>query len=729
MRKKTVSYLVIIMLGLGHVFAQDRQSNVKKYWVYRERFFKYFISTNEGNKKGTNIPATLIKNQDIEIATRATRETPKSLYYGDGNATLQYYIGWLATEYKMFKIYNQDITETAIYLNQALDALARLDNTAESYFRNSQMQYDLIDNNNGFCIRDDVDSSLKINDIKFSDYSIRSCLTENRKYLPNDYSNIKDFEASKDSKWSLLLNLALVYNLVDDLTIKEKARNQALTMITKMQTPLGWFIINPVKSSVINSGLKGRGTIDEGLSSTLYSDPLYSTLFKFSKIDNFHTALSYGFTKAADYFSNEAPGKYKSITNYFSSSLDPRNAILFKLNMVYYTSFNPSFLSSLDYQPFSSYSYKALAAIADIDPTITLSDILPNPIMITIPGHLNPIYPFNWIPTHEIPEPIQQATAKFILNNLPIDLHKNGNAYDYVGSNIGDYKYIHLPFYYLLLHGRNRIKSTLLNNDLSIAQPIETLLNKAPACGLYKYEGDNQDVWCRDSWLTIPEYNPTWAGEYNGVEYLLMHNLNWLVNYVPYESSITITDAFPQKDKGNTTKPLIQRASHDITCTSPLNVGADVKLYSTTIQLNAGFKAVAGSKFQAIAALGEGVPNFIKQKNQGECDSYNDAVLLPPQKKSYIELPENTGSIDNLLKTTIPITVQISPNPNNGFFSITVSGVKGESIIKVFNLEGIPVLNEKMYGSQATFSLTGSGVYVLSVQNGSQVIKQKMVCY
>ena len=55
------------MLGLGHVFAQDRQSNVKKYWVYRERFFKYFISTNEGNKKGTNIPATLIKTKILKL--------------------------------------------------------------------------------------------------------------------------------------------------------------------------------------------------------------------------------------------------------------------------------------------------------------------------------------------------------------------------------------------------------------------------------------------------------------------------------------------------------------------------------------------------------------------------------------------------------------------------------------------------------------------------------------
>lgn len=116
------------------VFSQTPQENLQKYWDYRNRLYDSFIvdfdrsSVPIGDpKNGINIPAGIVNNTEIG-------DRPKTVSWGDATITLGEYIAMLATEYRLQKIHIQDVSLITQRIYRALDALNRLDDTAEPEF-------------------------------------------------------------------------------------------------------------------------------------------------------------------------------------------------------------------------------------------------------------------------------------------------------------------------------------------------------------------------------------------------------------------------------------------------------------------------------------------------------------------------------------------------------------------------------------------------------------------
>ena len=255
---KRIIILLIAIHGMSALPlpAQTPEQNLQKYWNYRERLRKYFIAVSPSDEQGANIPASSIGGSKYD-----------DFYTGDGNGTMQYYIGVLATEYRLLRLHGLNYTQTRNELLYALRAVERLDRKAERYFRSPQQEHsgDL----NGFFIRDDVDESIKLINNNLGDFGILST------FLTHTNNGVqKPYEQSKDNVWHYLLNLALVKGLVDDSEIVGIAQSIAARMVSHMHhtdwvelpycCPPGlkkyynpcWRIINPVTGADVEDGAR-----------------------------------------------------------------------------------------------------------------------------------------------------------------------------------------------------------------------------------------------------------------------------------------------------------------------------------------------------------------------------------------------------------------------------------------------------------------------------------------
>jgi len=105
------------------VFCQTDNENLEKYWNYKNRL-KYYVnpvSSNTINNAGEGL---------IMTARNCWAWLPPNTQiasYGQQNITLGYYIGVLATEYKLFMDNGQtaDAYKTLDKLDKELDALKR----------------------------------------------------------------------------------------------------------------------------------------------------------------------------------------------------------------------------------------------------------------------------------------------------------------------------------------------------------------------------------------------------------------------------------------------------------------------------------------------------------------------------------------------------------------------------------------------------------------------------
>jgi len=138
MKKVFFSFLLSILFL--QVNAQSSFENIKKYWHYRYRLVNNFMVVGEG--RGKSLPATIRNEWNGGI-----------LYWGETPKYLGWYIGVLATEYRLLKNNNQSTDRTLYELYCALLAVDRLDKNAE------ELAWGLpVSNNNlnGCLIQDDI---------------------------------------------------------------------------------------------------------------------------------------------------------------------------------------------------------------------------------------------------------------------------------------------------------------------------------------------------------------------------------------------------------------------------------------------------------------------------------------------------------------------------------------------------------------------------------------------
>ncbi len=146
--KKTLIFFLLI----NELFAQqptvnpnnNNDDDMKKYWFYRTKLVNDFmlVGTGQGmslpfNRRGKDAHSSGFHSATLEV--------------GDEISTLGYYIGVLATEYKLLIDNGQDITKVNHELFCALNAVNRLDYNAENALYGS-----CPNNLNGFLMRDDI---------------------------------------------------------------------------------------------------------------------------------------------------------------------------------------------------------------------------------------------------------------------------------------------------------------------------------------------------------------------------------------------------------------------------------------------------------------------------------------------------------------------------------------------------------------------------------------------
>ena len=221
-------FLAIIFIhGVLATHAQSPQTNLAKYWHYRNMLKTDFLVDGDPETMGHYMPAG------------NRHEINDYMQWGDGTWWMGHYLCVLATEYRLLKDNNQDLTETETELENLLQSINRLDLEAETFFGG-------VANLNGFFLRDDVPANFHT-------------------HFPGINTIISDFTSgsspglmSQDQVWSLLVGLALTKKLVDDPVFNQEAKDIAFRIVDAMNyvnsngIPV-WEIINPVTGEVVQS--------------------------------------------------------------------------------------------------------------------------------------------------------------------------------------------------------------------------------------------------------------------------------------------------------------------------------------------------------------------------------------------------------------------------------------------------------------------------------------------
>jgi hypothetical protein len=248
---------VIFITCLANATAQTQQTNLDKYWHYRQRLTTDFLLV--GEQQGMSMPASRIDTIQQRMA------------WGDNTIGLGFYIGMLATEHYMlsnpqkFSGYNggdtSALTRTENELYYALKGLRRLDETAEISFPSPCDSLGLV--RNGFILRDDVPADFHSNFANIT--SVKSDYTS---------ANVYDNEMSQDQVYHVLTGLALVKKfvpstlIVNGMNIRQEAIEQGLKIAEWVST-YSWTIKNP--ACLVSGNPKD---VARGANATLFSHGL-----------------------------------------------------------------------------------------------------------------------------------------------------------------------------------------------------------------------------------------------------------------------------------------------------------------------------------------------------------------------------------------------------------------------------------------------------------------------
>jgi len=179
-------------------YAQITFDEYEKYWYYRHRLTTEFMVQGEApidcsstTPYGYSLPAHSTyshRNDDGDYM----------IYWSDGTTDLGYYLGVLATEYRLLADYGWNTDQTLKELYWAMKALERLDRKSAVPFYNDGTCHDDYGNvGNGYFIRDDVfiepggGSDIFANNPIFDQYKIG-----------NEYDYRSDFKEIKDREWT-----------------------------------------------------------------------------------------------------------------------------------------------------------------------------------------------------------------------------------------------------------------------------------------------------------------------------------------------------------------------------------------------------------------------------------------------------------------------------------------------------------------------------------------------
>lgn len=295
--KKLIAFTVLILL-LNNSFSQTDSTNEFKYYKYRERL-KYFVKP--GTSRGESHIAGIRNRFDMGA---------DDLNFGQHSIYLGYYIGMLATEYKLlFDKNNSAALHTQQELKFALlQFVDFLDKTESSLFSEKENSFD------GFFVRENVPCNLLTND-SIRNYFNYNLQPNNKLKFENgafSFDNLNPGEPawvnkisecdsipqifSQDEAIGLLLGLALVNKCLPDNSAEyHLAKEIALKIITYIRN----------SSRIYGSFITPRWLIYKPDGTRLKTSQGGLSWF-----------YAHGFMRSATYFDKDYDNLIKKITRY-----------------------------------------------------------------------------------------------------------------------------------------------------------------------------------------------------------------------------------------------------------------------------------------------------------------------------------------------------------------------------------------------------------------------------
>jgi hypothetical protein len=210
---KNLIFTGLLFLFVQNSFAQNPTLNHEKYWSYRARLRNEFMKMGIGpigntQENGYSIPAS-------EIFSDYQNGKVKRISWADGTSRLGYYLGVLATEYKLLSQNGQSTSKVLEELYYAMKAYERLDVNANHFTTFQNGNCGSASNTDGFFLRDDVSENFAEQWI--NGQSNRFYVASDRIAAQNNHPNLtcgKDLihhnSPSQDQMFCLFLGFSLI---------------------------------------------------------------------------------------------------------------------------------------------------------------------------------------------------------------------------------------------------------------------------------------------------------------------------------------------------------------------------------------------------------------------------------------------------------------------------------------------------------------------------------------
>ncbi|TAL62360.1 MAG: T9SS type A sorting domain-containing protein [Bacteroidetes bacterium] len=684
MKKRQILILLLLLISCLPCNAQTAEQNHDKYWFYRYRLIRNFVKI--GNCQGCSIPADARGFDDYS-----------SLHFGDG-PELGWYVAMLATEYKLLVDHNQDASETIKELYYALEAINRLDMNAEAYMSNGSQPGSL----NGFFIGNDVPPNFlgDPNDPQSNYHHFNSGLVETHchpqfsqpctlfntvsSFNDEDDPNVPDpDEESLDMACHWLMGLSLVNKCFDgheDVTyngtnfmdgesrILHEARNIADRVVDWLRIH-SWIVRNPVTGNNLSIAEGGHAEL-----------------------------LSYGYAEAACRITNKT-----DFTHLVSglTCFDYHDYISIPDLPIFQAYNNPAvFFAIVNTSSYNDHLIGLLAAIGN--------------------SWYDPYPPF-----------------------LPINNTTNLSLSAYFTSP--QYSRPYLPLLRQVLHGGGNFVSNGTYTDL---------LDAAPCSGPRNVDGNYPDFeWSTTNRFRQPEQRgsitPSPKGEYNGLDYMLLFNLYCLAQedyFSGYfnEMDKYITLDFPANfpiigEVGSHANPIQVDAFREIIIDCHLDSDADATFRAgEQVGWGPNFGVDAGADWgmyvQPFVCSASPYGTYIR--SSGDTNKPRTLYNAPVNYVYYADAGnshpvQSVGSTKPSLPKPTPSDfhspVSITPNPTNGFFTLSLDE-NVQSEVFIYNNLGELVYSRAVSATQQiSLSSQPKGIYFVKVQSADKVYTEKVV--
>lgn len=623
--------LILLLFLTNYMISQTMTDNHRKYWWYKSRLNNDFVKVGTGD--GESFPF----NQRGKDGSGFTSPDVRSnMELGDGTSTLGLYIAQLATEYALLMKNSQNTDKVKHELFCALNAFDRVDYKAEDLWQSGTYLL------NGFFVRDDIPKDFVRNNYDHFNYYNTWDHSSTKYNIPGGDPNTFDtgdhgfhsncqtgmfktgsswskwietggglIEESQDQAYDLLLGLAFVNKFVPnwdsdnnavfpysgEVKLQAEARNIAKRIINHIRDPKGlngnscnsngwnslineWRVKNPTTCNLVGLGDDARayayalGESECQITSDTYSAPNVANLLGLPLAcpgSGYHNAYSLG---AGFSLWNSAATISLYDPNHPATGMDTRafNTNLAAIcNCVYGTILDQTvnqIITTLTNSPDTSWLGTILGWIWSVVTTIE---------HILIPGNY------------------QNLTTSAITTNAykieaPLD---------------------HGPIAHALLHGA---PDYVGNSQYS----FEYLIDVAPCDGIYNFGNSSQSTyqWSSDNRCDHPNRrgvaagasNGAPSGEYNGIDFMLYHNLyylqgynnNSLTNTMTDLSDITINNPVGLGCSNVNAYETITTNNTNITCTSPTVWRAGKTIYfGSGVSITGNGSTTSGPNFHA----------------------------------------------------------------------------------------------------------------------------------